>query len=309
MKNILLIYYSQSGQLDEIAANLSVPFKDFEIDKVRIEPKKNYPFPWSTEVFFGIMPETVLLESIELKPYTLQRAKYDLVIIGYQPWFLSPSQPITSLLKDTNFQKVLKDTPVATFIGARNMWLNAHETVVKFVEDAGGIMVANIPFIDKVQNHISALTILHWMLTGKKTKRWGFLPIPGIDQLEIEGAGELSRPLVQAVEKNNFEGVQEMILNLGKINIKSSILLIESKVKKPFRIWANLIKKKGKTPKRRSFWVSFFKYYLLIALFVISPIILIFQTLLKPLFLSRTRKKRNHFLYLGIKKNKHAVRL
>ena len=30
----------------------------------------------------------------------IKAVKYDLVILGYQPWFLSPSIPTTSLLED-----------------------------------------------------------------------------------------------------------------------------------------------------------------------------------------------------------------
>ena len=73
-KNILVINYSQTGQLDEILNNFLTPFKGFEIDWVKIKPKESYPFPWSSEVFFDAMPETVLEEPIALAPYQL---KYD----------------------------------------------------------------------------------------------------------------------------------------------------------------------------------------------------------------------------------------
>ncbi len=303
MKNILVINYSQSGQLDEILNNFLAPFENFEVDRVKIEPKQAYPFPWSSEVFFDVMPETVLEEPIELAPYQLRHEKYDLIIIGYQPWFLSPSQPITALLKDPSFRSVLKDTPVATVIGARNMWLNSQGSVVREVEEAGGYMVANIPYIDKVQNHVSAFTILHWMLTGKKTKKWGIFPIPGVSQHDIDNAAVYGIPLAEAIETGEYGQVQDKILEMGDIRIPSSIMLIEARGKKLFIIWANLIKRKGKTPEKRAFWVSFFKWYLVTALFVISPPILIIHTILKPLMLGSIRKTRKKYLYLGINKN------
>ena len=303
MKNILVINYSQTGQLDEILDNFLTPFAGFEIERVKIEPKIAYPFPWTSEVFFDTMPETVLEEPIELAPFQLKREKYDLIIIGYQPWFLSPSLPVTALLKDERFKKVLKDTPVATVIGARNMWLNSQESIVRWVKAAGGVMVANIPYIDKVQNHISALTILHWMLTGKKSKKWGILPMPGVQQRDIDEAAKFGQPLAEAIEKANFEQVQKAILDRGGIYIKSSILLIESRAKKLFTIWANLIKRKGTTPEKRAFWVSFFKWYLLVALFVISPPVLLIHTLLKPFLSSKIKRDQQRYLYLGIENN------
>lgn len=301
MKNVLAINYSQSGQLDQIINSFLAPFSSFDIERVHINPEKAYPFPWSSEIFFDAMPETVLEEPIALAPYTLQKEKYDLIIIGYQPWFLSPSQPITALLKDEAFRKIMKDTPVATVIGARNMWLNSQDSIVKWVQEAGGKMVANVPLIDRVQNHISAFTILHWMLTGKKTRKWGFLPLPGISQEDIESAGSYGKPLAEALSNNDFTDVQEKILAKGGIGIPASILLIEARAKKLFLLWANLIKRKSTSPKKRAFWVSCFKWYLVTALFVISPPILLIHWLSSPLMARKIKRNKKRYLYLGIK--------
>jgi len=300
MKNILVVSYSQSGQLDEILDNFLIPLQAFHIERVRISPKDEYPFPWTSESFFDLMPETVLEEPIALAPFSFERDQYDLVILGYQPWYLSPSQPTTALLQSESFRNVLKDTPVATVIGSRNMWINAQKSIVRDIDDAGGKLVANIPLIDRVQNHISALTILHWMLTGKKTRRWGFLPLPGVSQEDIIGAKQYGEPLAEALRNNMFHGVQEKILDKGGISIAPSIIFIEARAKKLFMIWANLIKRKGTTPKKRAFYVSFFKYYLVFALFVVSPFILIVYFLLRPLFYSKIKKDREQILYLGI---------
>ena len=58
--------------------------------------------------------------------------------------------------------------PVVTLIGARNMWLNAHVRLRKTFHDLGAKMVGTVALIDKNSNTISAVTILYWMLTGKK---------------------------------------------------------------------------------------------------------------------------------------------
>jgi hypothetical protein len=303
MKDILVINYSQSGQLDQILDHFLEPLSGFNIERVKVETKTPFPFPWNGDYFFEIMPETVLEEPIELAEFELKKEKYDLIIVGYQPWFLSPSMPTTALFHTEKFKAVLKNTPVATVIGSRNMWLNSQKSIVKWIEAAGGTIVANVPFIDKVQNHISALTILHWMLSGEKTKRWGILPLPGVDQRDIAEAGKYGTPFVDAIQNNNYKGLQTKILNKGGIDISYSILFIEMKAKRIFYIWANVIKKKGTNPKKKALWCKIFNWYLTIALFVVSPILLIlFYTIILPLTFNSKKRLKESFLYLNIEK-------
>ena len=303
MKKILVINYSQSGQLDEILDNFLVSFEGAaEIERVSIKPKDEYPFPWTSPVFFNVMPECVLEEKTDLAPYQLGAPKYDLIILGYQPWFLSPSLPVTALLQDPKFLSVLKDTPVVTVIGARNMWINSQKSVVQRITDAGGKMVANVPLIDRHQNLISVLTIFHWMLGGKKTRKWGFLPFPGVSEEDIKAAATLGKPVSEAIQKGSFEGVQRAILAYNKIDLHPSIMLIEARGKPLFNIWARLIKKQP-TDKKRSFRERLFKWYLMTALFVVSPIVLtIYNLLVRPFTGNRIKRNKEQFLYLGIDK-------
>ena len=80
--------------------------------------------------FFNQFPESVHLKPAPIEKPILQREKYDLVIIAYSVWFLSPSQPITAFLQSEQ-AKILKNTPVITLIGCRNMWLMAQEKMKK----------------------------------------------------------------------------------------------------------------------------------------------------------------------------------
>ncbi|CAA6825646.1 MAG: Dialkylrecorsinol condensing enzyme [uncultured Aureispira sp.] len=301
MKRILVIGYSQSGQLYEILENFLKPFEGVEIEQVKIEPKEAFPFPWTSDVFFDTMPESVLEEPVDLAPYTLKSTSYDLIIVGYQPWYLSPSIPTTSLLKDPKFLSILKNTPVVTVIGARNMWLNAQESVVGYIEGAGGKVVGNVPLVDRHQNLVSVLSILHWMLTGKKERKWGVLATPGVSDKDIKGVEIFGKKVFKGLQKGTYKGLQEEILAEQTIDIHPSILLVETRGKILFLAWAKLIKKKGAGSKKRSFWVSMYKYYLLVALFIVSPIVLTIYTLLiRPFTGKSIQKKTEHFLYLGI---------
>ena len=50
------------------------------------------------------------------------------------------------------------------------MWISAQERIKKKINEAGGNLVGNIPFVDRNNNSISAVTILYWMLSGKKDR-------------------------------------------------------------------------------------------------------------------------------------------
>jgi len=147
-KKVLAIYYTQSGQLEEIIENFISPFTEstVSVEKVRIRTDTAYPFPWSGKSFFAVMPDCVLGLPTTLAPFQLKEKEYDLIILGYQAWFLSPSIPSNSILNHPEFRQVAKNTPVVTITGARNMWLSAMERVKNLC-------------MRQMQN---LLAILHW---------------------------------------------------------------------------------------------------------------------------------------------------
>ena len=135
---ILVLYYSQTGQLREILDSLfSIITKDCEIDIVEIKPVKKFPFPWTADSFFNCMPECVQQIAEEIHPIQYPRNDYDLIVLGYQPWFLSPSLPFTSFLKSP-YAAILRNKPVITVVGSRNMWLNAQEKTKQSLIELGG---------------------------------------------------------------------------------------------------------------------------------------------------------------------------
>ncbi len=296
MKKILVVSFSQSGQLSQIVEKFLTPFKGVDIDQVNIEPKKPFPFPWDTTSFYDAMPETVLEEPIEINPPQFKHQNYDLIIFGYQPWFLSPAMPATAILKNSEFCKRLKDTPIITLLGARNMWLNAQESLKQLIKEAKGELVGHIPLVDKTFNLISVITIVHWLSTGKKTKKWGIFPLPGVSEKDINETSIFGEIAEKSLQNEDFTNFQKDVLALNKIQINTSILFIESRAKTLFKIWANTIKKRGTTPKKRKTWLTIFRIYLYFALFIVSPIILTIYTLVfRPLTLGKIKRKKEYF--------------
>lgn len=293
-KDILIIYYTQSGQLGEIVKKFSTSFIEsgYSTEIVQVHPETEYPFPWKMDDFFDPMPECVLGKPIPLNPFTLKKNHYDLVVFAYQPWFLSPSLPATSILQHPDFQKVVKNTPVVTLIGSRNMWLCAQERVKKSLKDAGANLVANISLFDKHSNLTSLVTILYWMRTGKRDKYLGIFPKPGVSEKDISSAKEYGKIVTKSLEKNEWSTLQKDLIDMKAVEVVPNFMFIETRGARLFKIWANFIIKK----KNRIFWLRVYKYYLLIALFIVAPIVLTINIIIfKPFLGNSIRKKKKYY--------------
>ena len=139
MKKVLVVQYSQTGQLTDIVTSILEPLvsaKAARITTLTIKPQPEYPFPWSTQSFCDVFPESVEGVPCRLEPIALDaEARFDLIILAYQVWFLSPSLPVTAFLKNPAGQALLKDRPVVTLIACRNMWLQAQEVVIPLYDN------------------------------------------------------------------------------------------------------------------------------------------------------------------------------
>lgn len=277
MKEVLIIYYSQTGQLFDILKNIGSTLSDekVNISFLEIEPKKKFPFPWKQEEFYGAFPETFLqiptpLENISSK--ILDR-KYDLVILGYTTWYLTPSIPINSFLKSAEAKILLNNTPVVTVSASRNMWIMAQEKVKKLLVTNNSKLVGNIALVDRNINHISVITIVHWLMGGKKTKMFGIFPKPGVSDSDIKRASRFGVPIKEALLQNNYINLQKNLLEIGAVKVDPSLIATDIRGNIVFTKWANhLIKKEGEERKK---WLVYFKYYLLFAIWLIAPIVFI----------------------------------
>jgi hypothetical protein len=296
-RRVLAIYYSQSGQLEEIINSLCKPFESAgaTVEKVRIYPENPYPFPWTGERFFSVMPDCVLGVPSGLQPFEIGKVPYDLIILGYQAWFLSPSIPSNSLLNHPAFIQALRNTPVVTITGARNMWISAMERVKKSISGAGGILVGNIALVDRHPNPVSFVTIFHWMFKGRKDRYLNIFPKPGVSDADILHAASFGEVILPHLINGNWERIQEELVAKDAVSIRYNLMFIESKARKIFALWAAFIAKR----KKRRVWLVVFKYYLLIALFIAAPIILTVDAIFFRPFLSRRIRKQKQYL-LGV---------
>ncbi|MEP6683273.1 MAG: hypothetical protein ABJA35_08435 [Parafilimonas sp.] len=297
-KKVLAVYYSQSGQLKEIIDNFCAPLIEAgaDVEKVQITLKNDFAFPWTTKTFFSVMPDCVLGNVHEIKSFQLQQTSYDLIVLGYQPWFLSPSIPFNSLMHNTTFKSVLKNTPVVTITGVRNMWVNAFEKIKLMLKNAQANHVGTIALYDRHLNLVSIFTIFHWMLTGKKNKYLGFFPLPGVSNKDISNTKNFGQLTLPYLEKNNWNGLQNELIKVKAVDPKFHLMFIEGKAGIMFKLWAKFISKK----QNKNFWLAAFKYYLLIALFIAAPIVYIINMLIfKPFMGKHIRSKKKSLLNLN----------
>ena len=294
-KKILVIYYSQSGQLGEIISSLTTPLVQAgnTVETIQVQPKEPYPFPWSGKSFFAVMPDCVHEVPTELIPFQLKETQYDLIVFGYQAWFLSPSIPSNSILSHPAIQQVIKNTPVVTITGARNMWISAMNAIRIKLKDLQAKHVGNIVLVDNHANLVSFVTILYWMFTAKRDRYLNMFPKPGVADADIENCKVFGAVIEKHLTSGTLDNLQAELVEKKAVVIKYNLMFIESKAKRIFRIWANLIvKRKNRTP-----WLVAFKYYLIIALFVAAPIILTVDAIFfKPFLSERIKKQKQHFL-------------
>ncbi|MDB9961004.1 dialkylresorcinol condensing enzyme DarA [Oceanihabitans sp.] len=280
MKNILVIHYSQSGQLTEIVNNIVDHFgqDEMHIDYHEIKMEKPFPFPWTKASFFGVFPETYMQipEKVNAVSQDILNTKYDLVILGYQIWYLTPSLPINSFLNTPDAAKLLSDTPVITVIGCRNMWIMAHEKMKKKLKGLHANLVGNIVLADRHLNHISVITISKWMFSGKKERYLGIFPKPGVSQKDIDESIKFGPIIASHLKANSLNQLQDALLKDGAVIIKPFLITTDKRANIIFSKWAKLIQSKGdiNSPKR-VFWLKLFNNYLLFAIWVIAPIVFI----------------------------------
>ena len=148
-------------------------------------------------------------------------------------------------------------------------------------------MVGNIALNDKHPNHISVLTIVHWLFTGKKDRYLGIFPLPGVSQKDIESASMYGKITLEYLQKDIYDqDLQKEIIERKGVIIKPFLLSAEHKANRLFRIWATMIYGN----RHRKTLLKCFHLYLYIAIWVLMPIVWCFYWLTYPIFYRKIQK-------------------
>lgn len=298
---IAVFYYTQTQQLLNILKSLMAPMEELGCTIVykEIEPVVPFAFPWNSNDFYQAFPESRQGIPCELKKTDFSDVMdANLVILGYQPWFLSLSIPISSFLQEAATQRYLNDRNVITVVGSRNMWISSHDSIDRFFTQSNCKWVGNIVLEDKHNNLVSVLTILRWLVDNKKEPS-KYLPEAGVSQKDIDAVSQISPEIFFSLENKDFSTLQSRIVNKGGVRLHSNLYFTERVGHKTFGLWSKwVLKKGGYQAPERALRLKIFKYYLMIVIFVLSPFGSIFFTLTNPLRRSSLKDIMKKYVYL-----------
>ena len=295
LKRVLVAYYSQTGQLKEIINKVTSGLQgdNISITYEELRPKPAFPFPWTSDQFFQAMPESVQGIPCGLEPLSVHgNEDFDLIIVAWQPWFLSPSIPIHAFFQNEAVRRLLKGKPVITIIGSRNMWVMAQQVIKNYIKDAGGRLVGNILLFDRAANLLSVVSIIRWMFKGKKDRFLKIIPPAGVSDTDIQHAAVYGPVIAESLQTGSFDNLNRDLISLGAVDVDPSVVMIEKRGIIFFRLWSKFILKKGPYgDPARLVRVRMFKYYLLTVLYLVSPFASLLYQIIKP-FRKQTIKKQ-----------------
>ena len=172
------------------------------------------------------------------------------------------------------------------------MWVMAHQKVKKLLTDCGAHLVGNIALTDRHHNHISVITIVQWLFSGDKNKRYlGVFPKAGVADKDIQGASVYGMLIAPHLQTGDYTGLQQEIVTHGGVHYKRFLLSAEKKGNRLFGIWAKMIY----GSKKRKFLLKCFHIYLYIAIWVLMPIVWLLYWLTYPLFFWKVESDKKKF--------------
>ena len=288
MGSVLVVYHTQSGQLERVARTIAAPLAQagHRVDELRLEPLAPDPFPWRFWDFLDAFPESVYLDPPALKPWSVPAARYDLVLLCWSPWFLSPAPPATAFLQSQQGRALLRDTPVVTVTANRGMWVQAQEQVKALLADAGARHCDHVALVDP-HRLASFITTPRWLLTGRREPFWG-LPQAGVPDAEVDRAGRFGRALAAALAANALDGRAPVLAGLGAVQVDPALLASEKIGRRSFRVWGKLVRSAGGPGalSRRPV-LTVYLAFLVLMIVTVVPVSLLLRFLLRPLLHKR----------------------
>lgn len=285
MKKVLVVSHSQSGQLAKFVELATAPLRqsdEVKVDYHCVEPVNKYPYPWSFYPFFDAFPEAIYMNGCEVKPAENLEEEYDLVIIGYTVWFLSPSIPMTGFLKTAQAKSLIKDKPVITFIACRDMWVMAQEKMKAVITELGGTLIDNAVLTDQGGSIYAFITTPRWLLTGKKDPFWIF-PAAGVSEQDLKESERFGYRLVNALENDLEKKKEPLLKNLNAVTVNGKLIGSEKIATRSFMVWGKLIQKSGKPGSfPRKIVITIYAVFLALMVLTLVPINLLVKKLISP---------------------------
>jgi hypothetical protein len=188
MNRVLVVYYSQSGEVAQVARLFADQLESVgaALTVEAIRPEADYPFPWrSLYRFFDTMPECLLGEAPPIRPLGVDPlARFDLIVIAYPVWFLSPALPMQAFFKSAN-AAALRGTDVITISISRAMWQRASETMKGLLAAAGANHCDNVVVTHQGSPLLTLISTPRALLFGRRDRLLGVFPRAGVSERDL----------------------------------------------------------------------------------------------------------------------------
>jgi hypothetical protein len=301
MKRVLVVYFSQSGQLRAVVDSIVGPLRenaDIEVMIAPIRPTVPYPFPWPFWQFFNTFPECVRDDPGPIDALDVPADRgFDLVILAYTVWFISPSLPTTAFLMSPQAKQLLAGKPVITVIGCRNMWMMAQERVKARLVALGAKLIDNIALTDRTHGAKTVISTPWWLLTGNQGPYLnGRLPRAGIAPADIADAARFGRAIAGALPQRTAADSQPLLRGLGAVVVHPGLITSEKLIQRSFRLWSALLRACGKPHAAlRRLVLALYLVFLVAMLLTAVPLVFVLKTMLAPLNRAGLARQRAYF--------------
>lgn len=286
MKRILVLYFSQSGDVTRAAQALVEPLERAGVEVVwsEIVPRVEYPSPWrNVHRFFNEMPECVLGYPPEIAPPGFSPDEpFDLVVLAYQVWFLSPSPPIQAFFR-TEHARVLRGRKVTTLTVARNMWHQASLKMRALLADAGAVHIDNVVVTHQGPAWATFITTTRTLFTGKRDRLMGVLPPAGIAESEMDRVRSLGEAVARQLDKLDDPEGRPLLRGLGAVEVNGRYVIAERVAARFFPFWAHVIRLFGRIGRPfRHVGIFLFFHFLMLMIVLGIPMTIITLPVVYP---------------------------
>ncbi|MDO3383445.1 dialkylrecorsinol condensing enzyme [Gilvimarinus algae] len=301
-QRVLVVHYSQTGQLERVARSVVAPLEAsnrFQVDYLNLQPVHDYPFPWPMLRFINAFPESAHQVPCELALKTEHLGDdYDLVILAYQVWYLAPSIPVSSFLQSELAERLMSGKPVVTVIACRNMWLQAQEKVKTHLERLGARLVGNVVLVDAAGSVASFFATPLWVLTGRKGPHWfGLVPPAGVSEREVAEAQRFGEAL--ALKMTPSQPLDETVFHgLGAVKVNDKLIASEKLVTRSFYLWGKLfLACGGPESLPRRLLAVFYIGFLVLMLLTVVPVTALLKFLFGPVLKRRIAEQKRYYAW------------
>ncbi|MFC2521263.1 MAG: flavodoxin family protein [Tannerella sp.] len=298
---VAVFYYTQTGQALAIARSLCAPLEAAGCRVVtrEIRPVTAYPYPWSSEAFFQVFPESRLGIACTIEPVDLsgEVAEADLVLVVGQSWYLSLSTPLHAFFQSPEVRAYLHGRPVVFVNGCRNMWVMTQSETRRYLREIGARYVGFIELHDRAPNLVSVLTIIRWLFYGRK-EATRLLPAAGVSQRDVADVDRFGLILLRTLYDGQWEQLQERLMREGAVTFIPHLYFIERNGYRMWGRWAHFVRRRGGAgDPRRQGRLRLFKAYLFFVLYAVSPFGLLFYWLTYPLRRATLKRAQREVCY------------